>query len=478
MEITTDIRRNPLLSLRSKVTIVVLSILLASSVTIWVLSVISYRAGMSRAAARLQGYRTDHIQDFVDSQIDLLDYLDLQGDPTYEDLAVDSIRAYAFGMLRNPSELVIAVRGDGTIAFAAGQLSTGDAEPVGAHLAERLFAGEASWMTIDLLEANYMGSSFVVPELDLAFFVGTDSDEFYREQRQLTWQNAIALVLLGSAAGTVVALLIRRMLAPLSEVAQAMREIAVTKDFSRRVTVKHPDEIGMLAAEFNRMTRELGTAYSRLKEVAETEKLLRREVTEREHETLELMGRATEYKDPETARHIVRVGIYAALIARAMGENEEQQDLIRHAAPLHDIGKLGIPDSILLKPGPLSPQEYRRMEEHTLIAYEILRLSKSKYLQAGAVIALTHHEHYDGCGYPYGTRGEEIPLFGRIVGLVDVFDALISRRPYKDPWQMEAALAEIRSERGKRFDPRVVDAFESVTGDVAEVVSRYQDDYS
>lgn len=469
-----DATRGRLISLRSKVTIVALSILVAAAATVWVLSAISYRSGMSRTAARLHAYKADHLREFVESQLELLGYLELESDETYVRLARDSMRAFAFGMVGGPSELVAAVEPDGTLAFSTRPI--GDAAAVG--LADRVWSVPRGWLAIDLDGATYLGEAFRMDGAGLGFYVASDRTEFFREQRTLTMQNLAALLILGSAAGVTMALVIKGMLTPLSEVAGAMREIAVTKDFSRRVQVRHPDEIGVLSVEFNRMIGELGTAYERLKEVAEREQRLRGEVTVRERETLEVMGRATEYKDPETSRHIVRVGIYASLVARELGESEETQDLLRNAAPLHDIGKLGIPDSILLKPGPLTGEEYERMEEHTLIAHGILSNTRSKYLQAGAVIALSHHEHWDGSGYPHGLAGDEIPLFGRIVGMVDVFDALISRRPYKEPWQLEAAIAEVKALSGIRFDPKIVQAFERCVGEIAEVVSSYQDEYA
>ncbi|MFW5690138.1 MAG: HD domain-containing phosphohydrolase [Spirochaetota bacterium] len=475
MEPLPEIPHNPFLTLRAKLTIVAIAILLASASTVWVLSVVSYRSGMSRVGARLQSYKATQLEEFVLTQLELIEYLAIEGDEQYRRLTVDSVRAFAFGLMSSPAELVAAVDRDGEIAF----ITSGDESRVGAHsLASTLWKDGPSWVEVSIDGERYMGERFTVPGAELAFYVATSRTEFFREQERLTIHNTVALGLLAVIGGIAMTALIRSMLQPLSDVAGAMREVAVTKDFSRRAVVRHPDEIGLLAIEFNRMTGELGTAYTRVKEIAEREQRLRTEVTARERETLEVMGRATEYKDPETSRHIVRVGTYASIIARAMGLSEEDQDLIRNAAPLHDVGKLGIPDSILLKPGPLTPEEYRRMEEHTLIAYEILRESQSKYLQAGAVIALSHHEHYNGGGYPHGTRGEEIPIFGRIVGLADVFDALISRRPYKEPWQLERAIEEIEAERGARFDPAVVDAFRSVIDELKEIVLRHQDDYS
>jgi len=183
------------------------------------------------------------------------------------------------------------------------------------------------------------------------------------------------------------------------------------------------------------------------------------EILLREYEELFVLGKASEFKDQETGAHVVRVAHYSRLIARMIGQSEEAQDTVFHASALHDIGKLSTPDAILLKPGFLSDEETSIMRLHTTNGYRILEASRSSYLLTGALIALTHHERYDGSGYPMGIGGEEIPLFGRIVGIADVFDALTSRRPYKDPWTVEAALAHLVEERGKKFDPTLVDAF-------------------
>jgi len=183
------------------------------------------------------------------------------------------------------------------------------------------------------------------------------------------------------------------------------------------------------------------------------------ELIEREHETLNVLGKAAEYKDPETASHVVRVAHYSKLLAREYGLDEKEQELIFYAAPFHDLGKVGIEDKILLKPGKLDEAEFKIMKTHAMIGYDILKDSKSEYLRSGAQIALTHHEKFDGSGYPKGLVGQEIPIFGRIVAVVDVFDALTSNRPYKRAWSFEEALQLLKDESGSHFDPKLVDIF-------------------
>jgi len=179
----------------------------------------------------------------------------------------------------------------------------------------------------------------------------------------------------------------------------------------------------------------------------------------RELETVLRLSRAAEFRDPETGAHILRMAHYAQLIGRRLGLSETELDLLLHAAPLHDIGKVGIPDHILLKPGKLTPEEFEVMKQHARHGYDILKESSSAYLRAGADIAHGHHEKFDGSGYPQGLVGEAIPLFSRIVAVADVFDALTSQRPYKPAWTLDRASAYIRETSGQHFDPACVEAF-------------------
>ncbi|AEB57269.1 HD domain-containing phosphohydrolase [Ectopseudomonas mendocina] len=173
--------------------------------------------------------------------------------------------------------------------------------------------------------------------------------------------------------------------------------------------------------------------------------------------------RASAYRDSETGNHIVRIGESAALIARAYGMSSEWVELIRQAAPMHDVGKIGIADQILLKPGALNDEERRLMQEHPRIGYSILADQHASELTAmAAEIALTHHEKWDGSGYPNGLSGHQIPLSGRIVAICDVYDALRMPRPYKAAWPVEKAQAFIREQAGKHFDPELVTLVESL----------------
>jgi len=195
----------------------------------------------------------------------------------------------------------------------------------------------------------------------------------------------------------------------------------------------------------------------------------------REQELLYRMSRAAEFRDPETGAHIQRMAHYSRLIAAKLGLPKEEQTLILQAAPMHDVGKIGIPDSILLKPGALRPEEFAVMKTHAELGYELLRGSDSNVLQAAATIAVAHHEKFDGSGYPHGLAGDAIPLYGRIVAVADVFDALTSERPYKKAWSLERSVAHLRDGKGGHFAPQCVDAFLGCWDDVLKIHQEYQD---
>jgi putative two-component system response regulator len=199
-------------------------------------------------------------------------------------------------------------------------------------------------------------------------------------------------------------------------------------------------------------------------------------IAQREHELIVRLSKAAEFRDPETGAHISRMANYSLIIAEGLRLTAEECDLILQSAPMHDVGKLGIPDGILLKPGKLDADEFAIMQTHTTIGHAILRDSSSQLIALGAEIALTHHEKFDGSGYPAGLAGETIPLPGRIVAVADVFDALTSERPYKPAWTVERARALLEENRGSHFDPACVDAFLADWERALEVRERFADE--
>lgn len=201
------------------------------------------------------------------------------------------------------------------------------------------------------------------------------------------------------------------------------------------------------------------------------------QIAEREKETILRLARAGEYRDEGTGNHVIRMAKYARLIAKALDVFSKQDcDDLEYAAPMHDIGKIGIPDNILLKPGKLDATEWAIMQTHTTIGHAILSDSQSRYMKIGAIIALNHHERYDGKGYPNGLKGEEIPLIARVVAVADVFDALVSSRPYKKAWDNSEAIAYIQKQAGSHLDPQCVEAFMQSWDGIRQIQIEYSDE--
>jgi diguanylate cyclase (GGDEF)-like protein/PAS domain S-box-containing protein len=215
-------------------------------------------------------------------------------------------------------------------------------------------------------------------------------------------------------------------------------------------------------AERQQVEEELRDAVARVRR-SELELALSRE------EMIRRLSAAAEFRDTSTGRHIERMGHYCALLADRLGLDEDRVELIRLASPLHDVGKIGVPDSVLLKPGPLTPDEREVIERHAEIGHSMLAGSGSPLLELAATIARTHHERFDGAGYPHGLAGEEIPLEGRIASVADVFDALTSDRPYRPGFSLPDALAMMKAGRGTQFDPLLLDLFLESLGEVVEI---------
>ncbi len=218
------------------------------------------------------------------------------------------------------------------------------------------------------------------------------------------------------------------------------------------------------------------------KQIREQNKILEQTVRQRTEELYETrlevinrLGLAAEYRDNETGNHIIRMSRYSQLLALEHGLSEEQARAILNASPMHDIGKIGIPDSVLLKPGKLNEGEWRIMQSHVSIGGEILSGHPSELMESAQRIALHHHEKWDGSGYPAGLKGEEISIEGRICAIADVFDALLSERPYKKPWPIDKALNLIEEESGKHFDPQLAPLMKKILPEVLKIKAQFSD---
>ena len=195
----------------------------------------------------------------------------------------------------------------------------------------------------------------------------------------------------------------------------------------------------------------------------------------RELETLARLAMAGEFKGKISGRNLIRMGKFTTIIAEALGFDKESREILEVSSTMHDIGKIGVPDSILLKEGPLEVEEFEIMKRHCHMGHEILKNSPSPYLQMGAVIALHHHEKYNGAGYPGGLKEDEISIETRIAAVADVFDALITKRPYKEIWPLDKAYDYILNEKGKHFDPQCVDAFFAQKNKIDETIESLKD---
>ncbi len=213
--------------------------------------------------------------------------------------------------------------------------------------------------------------------------------------------------------------------------------------------------------------------YDQKRDLEETVLQRTAELNQTRFEIIRRLGRAAEFKDNETGMHVIRMSHYSRIIAKTIGMDDAQADLLLNAAPMHDIGKIGIPDHVLLKPGKLDADEWILMRKHPEFGANIIGEHESELLKMAHIVALTHHEKWNGQGYPNGLAGEEIPLVGRIVAIADVFDALTTERPYKDAWPVGKAVDLIKEEAGQHFDPALVHAFQQSWPEILAIKEQY-----
>lgn len=242
--------------------------------------------------------------------------------------------------------------------------------------------------------------------------------------------------------------------------------------------IKKPFDLPEVLARIRNMleVRLLHEELKKQNEILEEKVSARtKELNETRLEVIRRLTMAAEHRDNETGQHIIRQSKMCALLGKAIDMNEHQCDLLLNASPMHDIGKIGIPDRVLLKPGKLDPEEWEIMKTHTIIGADLLTGHSSELMEMARIIALTHHEKWNGTGYSEGLKGEEIPLVGRICAVCDVFDALTSDRPYKKAWSIEDSLSEIYKSSGKDFDPKLVEAFKKIQNDIVRIIKEHAD---
>jgi len=218
--------------------------------------------------------------------------------------------------------------------------------------------------------------------------------------------------------------------------------------------------------------------YDQNRDLADQVRQRTKELDDTRLEIIRRLGLAAEFKDNETGMHVIRMSYYSRLIGAAIGMDTEACEILLNAAPMHDLGKIGIPDRILLKPGKLDAEEWKIMMKHAEYGSRIIGEQDSELLQMASTIAITHHEKWNGTGYPNGIKGTDIPLVGRICAITDVFDALTTERPYKKAWSVEKTIELIKEEKGEHFDPDLVDAFLDVMPDVLTIKDKYAESKS
>ncbi len=205
---------------------------------------------------------------------------------------------------------------------------------------------------------------------------------------------------------------------------------------------------------------------------------LQEEIESTQREIILTLAEVGEMRSKETGNHVKRVAEYSEILAKAYGLDPDEVSLLRNASPMHDIGKIAIPDSILLKHGSLTDEERKKMQAHTTLGFEMLNHSDRKLLKTAALVAVQHHEKWDGTGYPNRLKGEEIHVFGRLLAIADVFDALICRRVYKDPWSVDKIIAMFTERKGKDFEPKAIDAFLKVKDEMVNISIKLDDSIS
>ncbi len=455
------------MSIRTRLILTVVPLLAVGIIITASLTALEAVSGMTSLTIRLLVIKSGALSWYMEDRWKWLLDNRLSEHPEGIEAVRRSIAAFALTLIHSQTELIFAIDPAGRIVLAT--------EPV--ELTEK----EASELLAALLEKGTgrvklrvggvarIGEAIRFDPFDWNVLILEERSALQREMRAIVIRAAIVLAGMAAAAAAFLSRFSRRLTRPIGVIVRTIDAIVNEQDFSGNIEVKPADEIGDLAARFNLMVSKLRSIYEQVRERTRKEAVALTQVIEREYETLLVLGKAAEYKDPETATHIARVGLYSRLLARHLGEDEDGQNLLLYASPLHDIGKMGIPDSILLKPGRLTAEEFDIIKTHTTIAYDILKDSRSPYLRAGAEIALTHHEWFNGTGYPKGLRGEAIPLFGRIVGLADAFDAVTSKRPYKERWSLDKAFGMLRSEKGTHFDPRLVEVFLKLRAEIRKI---------
>ena len=239
-------------------------------------------------------------------------------------------------------------------------------------------------------------------------------------------------------------------------------------EYENTSIINRPDELGEISYAMKNMSSSIKDGIHQIESLSD-------EIINTQKEIIYTMGEIAETRSKETGNHVKRVAEYSKLIALKLGINEQEAEMLKLASPMHDIGKVGIPDNILNKPGKLTPEEFEIMKTHAQLGYEMLKHSSKPILQAAAIVSKEHHEKYNGNGYPKGLKGEEIHIFARITAVADVFDALASDRIYKKAWEDKKIFELFNNEKGEHFDPKIIDIFFENLEEIKQIRDKFKD---
>jgi len=459
-------------TIRLKTILSILPVMVAALAAAGSMSVFSARSGMIRLATRQLAFKAETLKQYAESQWNLLVSQGFSEDADFRLAAERSIGAKAKSLLRLDSEWFLALDLDGRMVMSERLGDDADTAPPG--LTATMRDGVTGALSFDARGGRRYGQAFYFEPFGWYVVASETADSIFQETDRMT---VMLLAIVGVSTAVAAGLIVWQasgVTGPIVRLGDAMTDVLASNDFGRAIRIDDDDEIGALTAQFNALCREIDRSYRRIGDIAVREAKARTEIVERDIEALVALGKVAEFRDEETSAHTVRVGLYASLLAERFYPDEESRRVVTHAAPLHDLGKIGVPDAILLKPGRLDPDEMRVMRGHAVIGYEILAEFKNAFLSTGATIARSHHERYDGAGYPDGLAGDAIPLCGRILAVVDVFDALTSKRPYKEAWPVGEAFDYLADNRGGQFDPDVVDEFLARRDEVLAIIASNQ----
>jgi HAMP domain-containing protein len=444
--------------IRAKTYLTVLPIVVAATLASGFMAFFESRSALTQVANRHMAYKAEQLRDYIHNEWSVVEDLGLAGDPAYRIAAEESFRSYAYSVLRSQTERVLVFDRLGMLLFGLGGGMSSVFLPAGiTHTSDADLS--QGWFEASLFGEERVGIAFGFEPFGWQITLTELRSRFFSEVDGILITHIWILVAAIVLASLIIAVYLGYLLGPLERLSATIDRIEASGDLSLRAGVENEDEIGHLGRRFNSFVGTIEQQRSGLSAANLAEQKAAAMAVQRESETLFLLSRLSDYKDEDTGAHLTRMGDLSLLFSQLLGQSEEDQDLIKKAAPLHDIGKIGIPEAILLKPGKLSADEMAIIQTHTSLGHSLLMGCESRYLQEGAVIALNHHEKWDGTGYPRELCGTAIPLAGRIVSILDVYDALVSERPYKAPWTHDKALAYIVEQSGRQFDPELVKLF-------------------